>query len=58
MIFWAAYPAVATRFLPSQCFGKRAQTGRSIRAADFVKHECVLVKFFKICFLSLSLVKY
>ena len=50
-MFWAAYPAVATRFLPTLCFGKRAQTGRSIRAADFVKHECVLVKFFKICFI-------
>ncbi len=33
MIFWAAYPAVATRFLPILCFGKRAQTGCSIRAA-------------------------
>ena len=33
MIFWAAYPAVTTRFLPTLCFGKRAQTVRSIRAA-------------------------
>ena len=33
MIFWAAYPAVATRFLPILRFGKRAQTDRSIRAA-------------------------
>ena len=33
MIFWAACPAVATRFLPALRFGKRAQTGRSIRAA-------------------------
>ena len=33
MIFWATYPAVATRFLPTLRFGKRAQTGRSIRAA-------------------------
>ena len=32
-MFWAAYPAVATRFLPTLCFGKRAQTVRSIRAA-------------------------